>query len=93
MKFWILWGWDAVIAAIFIYFFAAGLADGSVSSFNMGLWPAVLGILAIVMLGSVLLQRSNRLALAVTLLLVLAIPGLLFALLFGSIIVLQPDFK
>jgi hypothetical protein len=52
MKFWILWGWDALIAAVFVYFFLAGLADGSVSSFNMGLWLVTLGVLAVVMLGS-----------------------------------------
>jgi hypothetical protein len=93
MKFWILWGWDALIAAIFVYFFLAGLADGSVSSFNMGLWLVTLGIVAVVMLGSLVLRSSNRIVLAVTLLMVLAIPGVLFALFFGSIIVLQPDFK
>ena len=93
MKFWMLWGWDALIAAVFVYFFLAGLADGSVSSFNMGLWLVTLGVLAVVMLGSLVLRSSNRIVLAVTLLLVLAIPGVLFALFFGSILVLQPDFK
>jgi hypothetical protein len=38
MKFWMLWGWDALIASVFVYFFLVGLADGSVSSFNAGLW-------------------------------------------------------
>lgn len=93
MKFWVLWGWDALIAAVFLYFFFAGLADGSVSSFNMGLWLVTLAILAIVMLGSLLLRSSNRMVLAVTLLLVLAIPGVAFVLFFGSLLILQPDFK
>src|SRR5215217_3048043 len=36
MAFWLLWGFDALIAAVVLYFFFAGLADGSVSSFNAG---------------------------------------------------------
>ena len=93
MKFWILWGWDALIAAVILYFFLVGLADGSVSSFNMGLWLTIIAVLAVVMIGSLALRTAQRLALAVMLLLVLAIPGMLFAVFFGAIIILQPDFK
>ena len=93
MKFWILWGWDALIAAVILYFFLVGLADGSVSSFNMGLWLTIIAVLAVVMIGSLALRTAKRLALAVMLLLVLAVPGMLFALFFGAIIILQPDFK
>jgi hypothetical protein len=39
----VLWWFDAVIAAIFVGFFFVGLADGSVSSFNMTLWVCILG--------------------------------------------------
>ncbi len=42
MKFKILWGIDAVIALVFVYFFVVGLGDGSVSSFNMRLWLSTL---------------------------------------------------
>jgi len=31
----LLWGFDALIAAIFVGFFFWGLADGTVSSFNI----------------------------------------------------------
>lgn len=41
--FWTLWSVNAATAAIVVYFFLAGAADGSVSSYNIGLW---LGILA-----------------------------------------------
>ena len=93
MKFWVLWGWDALIAAVILYFFLAGLADGSVSSFNMGLWLTTVAILAVVMIGSLALRSARRIALAVSLLLLLAIPGMLFALFFGAMIVMNPDFK
>ena len=93
MKFWVLWGWDALIAAVILYFFLAGLADGSVSSFNMGLWLTTVAILAVVMIGSLALRSAKRIGFAVTLLLVLGIPGMLFALFFGALILLNPDYK
>ena len=40
-----LLGIDLLVALVVVYFLAAGLADGSVSSFNMSLW---LGLLAAV---------------------------------------------
>ena len=93
MKFWMLWWWDALIAAVILYFFLVGLSDGTVSSFNGGLWFTIIAVVAVVMIGSLALRTAKRLALAVTLLLVLGIPGMLFALFFGAMIILQPDFK
>jgi multisubunit Na+/H+ antiporter MnhF subunit len=40
-----LLGIDLLVALVVLYFFVIGLADGSVSSFNMSLW---LGLLAAV---------------------------------------------
>lgn len=82
MKFWILWGWDALIAAVFLFFFFWGLADGTVSAFNIALWTAVLADLGLVVGGSLWLRTRGRVALAVALLLVLAIPGAFLALFF-----------
>jgi hypothetical protein len=90
VKFWILWGWDAILSLVILYFFFAGLADGSVSSFNMSLWTVVVLVVLTVMLGSLALRSSGRVGLAVALLLVLALPGLLFALFFGLVIVTHP---
>ena len=75
MKFWMLWGVDALIALVFVYFFLVGLGDGSVSSFNIGLWLVTLACLAAVVGGSLVLRANQRSGLAVTLLLVLAVPG------------------
>ena len=90
MKFWILWGFDAIIAAVVFYFFFAGLADGSVSSFNMGLWALILTVLGGIMLGSLALKSAGQKVVAVLVLLVLAVPSLLGGLLLLSILLLHP---
>lgn len=86
--FWILWGFDACIALVALYFFFVGLADGSVSSFNMGIWLMLLGGLAIILLGSLWLKGLGRLLLAKGVLGILAIPGLLY-MLFMLLIILS----
>ena len=48
MGFWILWGIDAIVGAIAVAFFFIGIADGSVSSFNIALWLVILAALAAV---------------------------------------------
>ncbi len=47
--FWILWGIDAVVTLVALYFFFIGLSDGSVSSFNGGLWMGMLLGLAVIL--------------------------------------------
>jgi hypothetical protein len=86
----ILWGIDAVIALVFVYFFAVGLGDGSVSSFNMRLWLGTLSTLAGVLSGGLVLQRSGRTRLAISLLLILAVPGVLAGLFFLAMIIINP---
>ncbi len=80
MKFWLLWGFDALVTLVVLYFFLAGLADGSVSSFNLGLWLTILLILAGVMVGSLAFRSAGHPVIATAILLVLAVPGLLYAL-------------
>ena len=46
MLFRILCGIDGAIGLLVFGFFLAGLADGSVSSFNIGLWMGLLAGLA-----------------------------------------------
>lgn len=77
--FWILWGIDAVISIVILYFFFIGLNDGSVSSFNMGLWLFILVALAAIMGGSLWL-KTNHMAIAKALLWIMAIPGILYGL-------------
>ncbi len=77
MKFKILWGIDVLITLVVLYFFLLGLADGSVSAFNAGLWFAILVGLGMIMAGSLWLRSSGRPRSAMALLLALAVPGLL----------------
>ncbi len=90
MKFWVLWSIDAIIASIVLYFFFLGLADGSVSMFNIGLWIAILAALAGVIGGSLWLRSAGRKAPATIVLLILAVPGILFALFFLVLIISNP---
>jgi len=88
--FWTLFSIDVAVALIVLFFFFAGLSDGSVSSFNMALWLAILGGLAAVLCGGLWLRSKGHLHLARVVLLILAIPGLLFGLFILGAIILQP---
>jgi hypothetical protein len=77
--FWILWVVDAIVALITLCFFFVGLKDGSVSSFNSGLWTGIL-IALVVILGGSWYLRTEHLMLAKSLLAILAIPGILYGL-------------
>lgn len=84
--FWVFWGIDAIVALIALYFFFIGLADGSVSSFNMGLWLVLLVVLAAVLLGSLTLKAAGNLNVAKILSGILAVPALLVLLFFIIVI-------
>jgi hypothetical protein len=89
-SFWLLWGFDVLIALVVLYFFFIGLADGSVSSFNMGLWLLILLAVGGVVLGSVWLRSAGHRGIAKGVLLILAMPGLVFLLFFLSVLILNP---
>ena len=89
----ILLGIDAAAAAVILYFFVIGLADGSVSSFNAGLWAAILLGVAAIVGGGALLNASGKHGLAAALLLVLAIPAALYGLFVLLLIVAQPNWR
>jgi len=87
----ILLGIDVIVALVVLYFFFIGLADGSVSSFNMLLWMALPGIVvAVPVLGWALNANGYR-GRANGVLSVLAIPGFLFGLFILAAVVLQPN--
>ena len=53
MTFWVPWAVDFVVALICVYFFLAGLTDGSVRPFNLGLWLVILFALAGIVGGAI----------------------------------------
>ena len=93
MKLWILWGFDALIAAVGLYYFFVGLYDGTVSSFNIGKWMVILAVLGGVLGGSLLLRHASHMAAAWILLLLMAVPGLLVGLFFLVAIILHPKWN
>lgn len=93
MKFWILWGFDALVAAVPLYFFFVGLWDGSVSTSNIGLWTILLFALGGVLGGSLVLKFAGYPVAAWILLALMALPSLLVGLFFLLLIVLHPKWN
>jgi hypothetical protein len=80
----------AVVTSVVVLFFLLGLADGTVSSFNAGLWTLILlGTLGVT-IGSLVLKTRGRPGLGALLALVLALPGFLAGLFFLLILITQP---
>jgi len=76
----ILFGIDALLCIVVLYFYLVGMADGSVSSRNIGLWLVILLALATVMFGSIWL-RSHYPWVANWLLSIVALPAIGYLLL------------
>jgi hypothetical protein len=86
----ILFGIDALAAAVVLFFFLWGLSDGTVSEFNILLWLAMLGGVGAVLGGGLWLNAYGQRRLASVVLLILAIPTAMIGLFFLAMIVLQP---
>ncbi len=91
--FWFLWSIDAVIAAVALYFFFSLAGQGRIGSFNILPWLVILAILAAVMGGSIWLRSVGQRALAIVFVLLLAIPGILYALFILLLVILHPNFR
>ena len=83
----ILWGVDVVAALVALAFFFIGIEDGTVSSFNIMLWLALLGGLAVIVFASNTLHVRGQHGLAFILAAVLAVPGLLACVFFAFLLV------
>src|SRR5438874_4418935 len=90
--FWFLGSIAAFIAAVPLSFFFSLADDGRIRSFNILPWLLILAALAAVVGGSIWLRSIGQRALAIALLLVLAIPGALFALFFLVLLLTHPNF-
>ena len=90
MAFWILWGIDALVALVFLVFFSIGLQDGTVSSFNAGLWAMILLALGAIVGGSLALRAKGHRVAAMVLLALLAVPALMGGVLLLAAVILQP---
>jgi hypothetical protein len=93
MKFWIPWGVAVAVTGVAVCFFLVGLADGSVSSFNAGLWTLLLLGTVGVTAGSLMLKKRGRPGLGALLALALALPGVLAGLFLLMILITQPKWN
>lgn len=80
----------AASLAVALYFFGTGLAEGSVSSFNMVMWLALLGSLGAISVGGFGLDRSGKRAAAIAVLAIVAVPAILAALFLLVLLITQP---
>lgn len=93
MIFWLLFAFDAVLAAVLLAFLFIGIGDGSVSSFNIGLWLALLAAAGVILGVSMLLKARDHKHLASGILLVPAIPGLTYLAFILMMVVMQPNWR
>ena len=89
--FWILWIFNALICLVPIYFFFAGIGDGTITSRNIGMWFLIMLVVAIVLGGPFLLKAANQLPLAKLLMIFAAIPGILVVLYFVIVFTSKPN--
>jgi len=87
MFFRILWSIDVLVALTALAFFGLGVEDGTVSSFNIMLWIALLAGLAVVVFGSNALHVRGQHGLAFILAAVIAVPAILAGLLFAFLLI------
>lgn len=88
--FWVAWVIVALTALVFVYFFIVGLGDQSVSSFNIKLWLITLIAFPGILAGSYWLKNHHYIKLGIGLLLIPALPALLYAVFFLIILLGGP---
>jgi hypothetical protein len=81
---------DVAVVLVVLYFFFIGLADGSVSSFNITLWLALLAGVAAILGGGWALNAKGQRGAAIGVLAILALPGFLFGMFVLAAVILQP---
>lgn len=84
---------NCAAALVALYFLFIGLADGSVSSFNAGIWTALIAGIAAILIGGWLLNAKGYRGAAIAVSLILAGPAVLYVLFVLMLIVMQPDFR
>lgn len=78
---------SVLTSLVTVAFFAIGVADGSVSSFNLALWLGLLAVVAASLALGYALYARGKLALAVVALSVTALPGALAALFLAIVLI------
>lgn len=79
-----------LVAAVFGFFFFAGIADDSVGPNNILLWAVILGVIATILIAAARLRARGQTLPATVLLMLLAVPGMLALLVIVVIVIAQP---
>jgi hypothetical protein len=80
--YWTLFGIDALIWAIVLYFFFEGIDDWTVSAYNIGLWSLMIFIPMSILIGGWYLNSVGHQTMAKLVLSLLAVPCFLYFLFF-----------
>jgi len=86
----LLIGFDALVAAVVMYFFFWGVSDGTVSSFNINIWLALLAATALSLVGGIYFYAKGNPIPAILFLLILALPGIAMVLFTVIMLVANP---
>lgn len=88
-----LWGVDALAALVVVIFFIIGIADGTISSRNIGLWLLLLIVTVGILPLSLWLRSHAQPGLAKIILCVPAVPALLFFLFALIMLIAKPKWN
>ena len=86
----ILFAFDLLVVLVLVYFFADGLRYGQPGA-TLAIWLPILAVPVAMLFGASALHGKGRNKLAMTLLLLLAVPPALFALFFGLLLAANPS--
>ncbi|SNS25114.1 hypothetical protein SAMN06295912_103115 [Sphingomonas laterariae] len=93
MAFWLLFAFDAVLAAVLLLILAIGLGDRSGAGANIGPWITLI-VAALAALGVALWFKRRHSETAATLtVLIPALPGLLYLGFVLMMVVMQPNWR
>ncbi len=81
---------DVIAAAVVLFFFMWGISDGTVSSFNIGIWLVLLIGVGGILAGGWGLKAKGQNGAAIAVLAILAIPAFLAGVFVLLLIVFQP---
>jgi len=84
---------DILALIVTFYFFIIGIADGSVSNFNLGLWLFLIIAQVLILVGGYFLHQNNKFLIAKLLLAVTAIPSLIYLLFILLILITTPKWN
>ena len=81
---------SALTTATFVVFFLIGIGDGSVSSFNLVLWLALLAAMGVSLWAGQALRAKGKFGAAIAALAFTAVPGILAAFFILVLLITQP---